>query len=199
MNPAGQQVVGLVLAAGEGRRLGQPKALVTDAAGETWLARAVRVIRGAGVVDVTVVVGAAAGDVRSAAPDGVVVVEATDWSEGMGASLRTGLRALGESAQAQAAVVMLVDTPDIGTDVVSRLLAEVDATSLARATYGGRPGHPVVLGRSHWAGVVDLARGDRGARDYLVSHPPTEVECGDLSSGTDVDTPEGLASWELSS
>jgi CTP:molybdopterin cytidylyltransferase MocA len=54
------------------------------------------------------------------------------------------------------------------------------------------PGHPTLLGRDHWTGVVDTARGDRGARDYLAEHPPVLVECGDLATGRDVDTADDL-------
>ena len=115
---------------------------------------------------------------------------AEDWAEGMGASLRAGLTALGDRSRGDAALVLLVDLPDVGADVVARLVAAVDGPgALARAAYGGEPGHPVVLGRDHWAGVVATATGDRGARDYLRSHPPALVECGDLATGADVDGP----------
>lgn len=189
-------IVGLVLAAGEGRRLGQPKALVTDADGETWLARTVRTLEAAGVADVTVVVGAAADDVRASAPTEVRVVEAGDWAEGMGASLRAGLRAVaGARSDADAVIMMLVDTPDIGPAVLRRMIDDVGAGSLLRATYAGKPGHPVVLGRDHWSGVIESAAGDRGARDYLVAHAAVAVECGDLTTGDDIDTHEALQRW----
>ena len=64
--------------------------------------------------------------------------------------------------------------------------------SLARASYDGSPGHPVLLGRDHWAGVAGTATGDRGARDYLAAHPVLDVECADLATGRDVDRPEDL-------
>ena len=65
----------------------------------------------------------------------------------------------------------LVDLPDVGADVVERLLARpVTATTLARASYDGTPGHPVLIGRDHWAGVIASAQGDRGARDYLAAN-----------------------------
>jgi len=60
--------------------------------------------------------------------------------------------------------------------------------ALARATYDGRPGHPVLLGRDHWAGVVQTAVGDYGARAYLADRDVTLVECGDLATGRDVDS-----------
>mgnify|MGYP006144544147 CR=1 FL=1 len=60
---------------------------------------------------------------------------------------------------------------------------------LARASYDGRPGHPVLLGRHHWAAVSQSAVGDRGARDLLATSDTVLVECGDLATGADVDRP----------
>jgi len=120
----------------------------------------------------------------------LTLVEASDWDEGMGASLRAGLRAAG-LADATAALVTLVDLPDVRAEVYARVLAEAGsaAVSCARASYLGKPGHPVVLGRDHWVGVAATAIGDKGARDYFVAHPPTLIECGDLASGVDADSP----------
>jgi CTP:molybdopterin cytidylyltransferase MocA len=139
-----------------------------------------------------VVLGAAAEEARPLLdPYDVTVVVAPDWEEGMGASLRTGLAYVGHG-DATRCVVTLVDLPDVTAPVVRRLL-ELPATEdvLARATYDGTPGHPVLLGRAHWAGVVETAEGDRGARDYLAARPVEAVECGDLATGLDVDRPTG--------
>jgi len=182
-------VQGLLLAAGAGRRMGMPKALVRDASGEPWLLRGVETLREGGCEEVTVVLGAAA-DEAAALLDGagVDVVVAADWAEGMGASLRAGLASL--DAGVEAVLVSLVDLPDVSADVVSRVLdAEVDNGVLRRAAYDGRPGHPVLLGRAHWPGVTASATGDRGARDYLAESAVTLVECGDLATGQDRDTP----------
>jgi CTP:molybdopterin cytidylyltransferase MocA len=65
-------------------------------------------------------------------------------------------------------------------------------STLARATYHGRPGHPVLLGRDHWTGAAGSAAGDKGARDYLATHDVREVDCGDLATGRDVDHPSDL-------
>ena len=180
---------GLLLAAGAGRRMGMPKALVRDESGEPWLLRGVETLRGGGCQEVTVVLGAAA-DEAAALLDGagVDVVVAADWAEGMGASLRAGLASL--DAGVEAVLVSLVDLPDVSADVVSRVLdAAVDNGVLRRAAYDGRPGHPVLLGRAHWPGVTAAATGDRGARDYLAESAVTLVECGDLATGQDRDTP----------
>ena len=183
------RVRGLLLAAGAGRRMGSPKALLRDSSGTPFVTRALEALRDGGCDGVTVVVGAAADDVRALlAGEDVVVAE--DWAEGMGASLRAGLDTASLDG-ADAALVSLVDLPDVGAEVVGRLLAHgpVGPATLARAAYDGSPGHPVLLGREHWAGVSGSASGDRGARDYLRRHPPLMVECGDLATGRDVDTP----------
>ena len=198
-------VAGLVLAAGAGRRMGRPKALVVDgASGRAWVEETVGRVLATGIARVVVVVGSAGEEVAevllAAGAAGrwpgaaVEVVSCPDWASGMGASLRFGLEAL--DGRADAALVTLVDLPDVGADVLARVLSAADGEGrggLVRAAYEGVPGHPVLLGADHWAGVLDGARGDRGARDYLAAHPPRLVECGDLATGKDVDSPGELA------
>ncbi|WP_377640529.1 NTP transferase domain-containing protein [Oryzobacter terrae] len=188
---------GLVLAAGAGRRMGGPKALLRPSAeGPTLLESAVERVRAAGCDDVLVVVGAAADEVAAlAAAAGAAVVRAADWDEGMGASLRAGLAALaGRPSAPERVLVTLVDLPDVGADVMARVLAAAGGPgALARAAYGGVPGHPVVLGRDHWEAVSGTAIGDRGARDHLRATAHVLVECGDLATGRDVDTVDDLA------
>jgi nicotine blue oxidoreductase len=185
-------VAGLVLAAGQGRRMGLPKGLVTDPDGTAWVTRAARVLSDGGCAPVVVVVGARGDEVAALVPDGARVVEAGDWAEGMGASLRAGLAALQALAGRDpvAVVVSLVDLPGVTSEVVARLVAAArdgGADGLARAAYRGRTGHPVVLGRRHWTPVAEQARGDAGARGYLAGRQVTAVECGDVGDGQDVD------------
>jgi CTP:molybdopterin cytidylyltransferase MocA len=175
-------VAGLVLAAGEGRRLGVPKALL-EIDGERLVDRAVRVVREGGCDPVYVVAGAAGLDV-----DGAKVLDNPAWSTGMGSSVRLGLSAVAQDA----VVVMVVDTPGIGADVVRRLVAAYRSGAMVVvATYDGQPRNPVLLAREHWAAVADLAVGDVGARAFLAAHPElvTHVECGDLGDPSDLDTP----------
>jgi CTP:molybdopterin cytidylyltransferase MocA len=108
--------------------------------------------------------------------------------------LRAGLEAV-LSTGAQSVVVLLVDLPDVSAQVVARVVGAAGGGPqvLARAAYHGTPGHPVVLGRDHWAGVMASATADRGARDYLAGHAHLSIECGDLATGGDVDTPDDLA------
>lgn len=182
-------VTGLLLAAGAGRRLGIPKALVTLPSGESFVAAGVRKLRDGGCDAVTVVLGAGWEKAAPSVTDGEVV-RAQQWELGQGESLRVGLESL-QKSDAHAALLMLVDLPDVGHDVVQRVLDALPSSSavLGRATYRGVPGHPVLIGRDHWAGVLAIAEGDRGARSYLAAHDVAIVECGDLASGRDVDTP----------
>jgi CTP:molybdopterin cytidylyltransferase MocA len=59
---------------------------------------------------------------------------------------------------------------------------------LSRATYGGRPGHPVLIGRDHLEPIMASLTGGSGAKGYLAHHGAHSVECGDLASGQDHDT-----------
>ena len=188
--------VGLVLAAGAGRRMGGPKALVRLVeGGPTLLETAVARVEAGGCDRVVVVVGAAGEEAAAlVAGAGVEVVHADGWDEGMGASLRAGLAHL-EEGDDDLAVVTLVDLPDVTSAVLERVLLAAGGdgrAALARAAYGGVPGHPVVIGRDHWDAVRRTAVGDRGARDHLRVTPHLLVECGDLATGRDLDTADDL-------
>lgn len=184
-------VAGLLLAAGAGRRYGGPKALAVLADGTPFLRRAVTALREGGCRPVTVVLGAGAEQARALAAGADVVVN-RGWAVGMGSSLVVGLAAL--PAEAEAALVLLVDTPGVGAAAISRLVAVSTPDAVVVATYSGRRGHPVLIGRRHWAEVARLAVGDVGARPFLRAHPElvSEVACEDVASPEDVDTPADL-------
>jgi CTP:molybdopterin cytidylyltransferase MocA len=177
--------------------MGGPKALV-DLDGEPLLLRALAALTGGGCAPVVVVLGAAATAAARLVPDGVRTVVAEGWEEGMGASLRAGIAALG-ATDADSAVVHLVDLPGVGAAAVERLVGVAGPDALVRAAYDGRPGHPVLLGRTHWAGVAAVATGDAGAREYLAGNRELAlIECGDVASPGDIDTPEALARFRAS-
>jgi len=189
------EVAGLVLAGGAGRRYGMPKALVPYA-GSLLVERAYRVV--AEVCDpVLVVLGAAADEVMSRADLGRArVVVNPDWGTGMASSLRTGLAALGSLPDelrgqntVDAVLVHLVDLPGMTAAAIRRVASYAATEALAVATYDGVRGHPVLLGRAHWAGVAGTATGDQGARGYLATHQVTEIECSDLADPVDLDYP----------
>ncbi|MPZ82760.1 MAG: NTP transferase domain-containing protein [Actinophytocola sp.] len=184
-------VAGVLLAAGGGRRFGMPKALVRHR-GRLFVEHAAGVLHEGGCAPVVVVLGAAADEVRGTAElPGSSLVDNPEWTTGMGSSLRVGLAALGDS-DAVAALVLPVDTPGVTAAAVRRFVDLAAPDALARATYHGRPGHPVLIGRDRWADVAESARGDAGARTYLAAHHPLDVPCEDAAAGEDVDRPEDL-------
>lgn len=213
--------------------MGGPKALIGPLATQnrTPLARVCEWVHDAGCASVIAVIGAEADAVREAlgrdpwptsgpmgaaparpapVPGWLHVAEATDWDDGMGASLRRGLRAAAQT-DADAVLVTLVDLPDVRTPVYARVLRAARAGSspildsgaaparqpspdhtralLARASYAGVPGHPVLIGRHHWDAVAASAVGDRGAREVFARTPHLLIECGHLSTGRDADAP----------
>jgi CTP:molybdopterin cytidylyltransferase MocA len=170
---------GVLLAAGAGTRYGMPKVLAEDG---DWLRACVTALADGGCDDVVVVLGAAVVDVP--APARAVIAE--DWAQGLSASVRAGVTAV----DADYAVLHTVDTPGVGADVVRRVLdaAYSSPSGLARARYGDRPGHPVVIARKHWPQLLDGLRGDEGARRFLRDRTDlVQVDCADLASGDDID------------
>ena len=183
------RVAGILLAAGDGTRLGQPKATV-ELGGLTLAERGVRLLRDGGADPLLVVTGAAPVEIAGTHP-----VPNPDWPSGMGSSLAAGLRALGDGGDVTAAVIALADQPLIGPEAVRRLLAaHAGGAAVAVAAYAGRPRNPVLIARGHWAAVLRLASGDTGARPFLRAHPElvTLVECGDVGRPDDIDTPQDL-------
>jgi CTP:molybdopterin cytidylyltransferase MocA len=194
--PPAAFILGVLLAAGAGRRAGGPKALRVEADGTSWLVRSIAVLRDGGCDAIIVVLGSEAARARDliansafATDPAITVVDAPDWRQGMGSSLRTGLLAA-KSASWRAVLVHLVDLPDVTAEVVRRLIQQAPpgTVSLARASYRGRPGHPVLIGRDHLESIMVGLTGDSGAKDYLAKHGAHSVECGDLASGQDHDT-----------
>lgn len=185
------EVAGLLLAAGEGSRLGRPKALVDFGCG-TLAERGVALLRAGGCDPVIVVTGAADIDVAGARS-----VHNREWRTGMGSSLRTGLAAL--PSDVDAVVVALVDQPLVQSAAVRRLISAYQTgATVAVATYGGAPRNPALFAREHWAEVAKQAVGDVGARPFVRARRDlvTEVACDDVGSPADIDTPDDLSALE---
>jgi nicotine blue oxidoreductase len=190
--PVVTRIAGLLLAAGDGTRLGQPKATV-ELGGMTLAERGAGLLKDGGADPVLVVTGAVPVQVP-----GTIPVDNPDWLSGMGSSLAAGLRALAALAadDVGGVVIALADQPLIGSAAVGRLIAAHAAGApVAVAAYQGKPRNPVLIARGHWPAVLDAAAGDTGARPFLRAHPElvTLVECGDVGSPDDIDTPQDLA------
>lgn len=187
------RIAGILLAAGSGSRYGMPKALAR-VDGRLMSEIALDALRGGSANPIIAVVGAAADQVRREVAWGdAILVENADWATGMGSSLRAGLAALSDGIDA--ALILLVDTPGITASAIRRVADAVrtddPGRALLAAAYGGRQGHPVLIGREHWEGVAASAVGDTGAKPYLITHGAELrlIACDDIADGTDLDTP----------
>jgi CTP:molybdopterin cytidylyltransferase MocA len=194
------RVAGLVLAAGGGSRFGRPKAEVV-VGGHRLVDLAIESCVRAGLSPVVVVLGAAwltpmpLADSVDGDTAEIWLVDNTDWATGMASSLRAGLAALEADLGIGAVVVTLVDTLSVGEEHLRRIGSALrDGATAVAATYEGKARTPVGLTREVWADVARTVAGDEGARGWLRAHPHlvTDVECADLGSWTDLDTPSDL-------
>jgi CTP:molybdopterin cytidylyltransferase MocA len=171
---------GLVLAAGSGQRFGGPKAPFVFE-GERLVDRGVRILREAGIINVFVVLGAWVGEVPQA-----TVIENPDFMSGMASSLRTGLVFLStEEPQLERVAITLVDHIGLSAEAITKITSEQGG--LIQSTYEGKIAHPVVIGREHWATLINEVSGDMGAKNYLTRNNATRVELGELATNTDLD------------
>ena len=185
------KVGGLVLAAGEGSRFGGTKQLA-QLWGRPLLSYAVEAMLGAPALSpVVVVLGHDAEAIRGQVAFGEArVVICEDWRSGQSASIRAGVAALGP---VDCAVVTLGDQPFITSQVIAAVLGQGDdGHDAVRATYGGRPGHPVLLSRALLDRAGEL-EGDVGFRDLLEGQRVRRFEAEHLCDPMDIDTREELA------
>lgn len=178
-------IAGLILAAGAGTRFGSESKLLAPLDGRPLVEYAIRAQCDVDELErIVVVLGAHAQEVLDQVDfDRAQPVVCEQWSRGQAASLRCGLRALDASDKV---IVTLGDAPLLTAAVISRFIDEPGGT---RALYDGRPGHPVVL-ETEQIRALDGLTGDRGARGILEGG--RTIECAQLCSGRDVDTPDDL-------
>jgi CTP:molybdopterin cytidylyltransferase MocA len=118
----------------------------------------------------------------------VVVLASVPETAGQAAALASGLASLeGESA----VLVALGDEPALSPAAIERVVARRGTAPAVRASYEGRPGHPVLLERSVLGRLRDVP-GDRAARNVLLSIDMHEVPCDDIRAAAGVDTPAAL-------
>ena len=190
------EVEAILLAAGTGSRFGGGKllapygdGLLIEAALTTALAapvRSVTVAIGADNVRVAAVVRACAE--RLGATDRLRIVEAKDYAEGMGASLRTAAAAL--PADTKSVFVLLGDMPRIPASIFQPLIDAVEAGApAAAASFQDQRGHPALIGQDLIPGLLTL-KGDSGARAVLKALGDRLVQVEALDDGVLFDVDE---------
>ena len=182
---------GLILAAGAGTRFGAQTKQLAELRGKPLLQYAVDTMNAA-LERTVVVLGHDADAIRDRIDFGdAEIVICEDWAQGQGFSLRAGVAALADGADA--VVITLGDQPFITPRVITAALLQLEDHDAVRAFYDGVPGHPVVLGHAVIAAVPEL-HGDAGARELLARFEVNRWEAGHLASAVDIDTQEELAS-----
>jgi len=182
-------IAGVVLAAGGSSRFGDGPKQLADLDGRPLLEHVLETLSRTDLDRVVVVLGAEADRILSEIDlHGAEPVECERWAQGQSASLACGLA---EVQDAEAVVVCLGDQPGVSAEAVARVLDARSHAGAVRATYGGRPGHPVLLEHSQISELREVT-GDVGARNVILSGL-REVPCDDLGGGEDVDTPDELA------
>ncbi len=190
------QVAAVVLAAGRSRRMGGPNKLLAPVGGKPLVRIAVEAALRSSASHVVVVTGHEADKVADALTGlDVTLVHNPDYAEGLSTSLRAGIAAVPEAADA--AAVCLADMPGVTADIIDRLIGAFDPAAgklIALPTHKGKRGNPVLWGRRFFA-ALSAIHGDVGARHLIGEHADAvaEVELDDAAVTRDVDTPEALA------
>lgn len=184
-------VAAIVLAAGESRRMGQPKMLLPWAQ-KTVLEAVLGALRSGGVDDILVVSGGARRQVEALVGNPARIIYNPEFIRGeMLSSLQIGLSAMGKGVGA--ALISLGDQPQIEQETVRRILEEYENSndSLIVPSYQRRRGHPWLVGRKHWNEILNL-RPPNSAREFLNAHS-NEIRYIELKTPSilqDLDTPE---------
>jgi len=192
---ATKNIVGVVLAAGASRRMGETNKLTMSVDGVPMVARVVDALREGGIEKVLVVTGHAAGEIRDALGDrDVEMVHNPDYEEGLGSSVRAGVSAVGD--EVDGVLIALGDMPWVGSEDIHRLLDAFSPggeLSIYIPMFGRKRGNPVLWASCHFPELRQLS-GDVGGKALFHKHPEAicYVDVQSAAVNLDVDTPEAL-------
>ena len=180
----------IILAAGESKRLGNPKQLLSFG-GNTLLARVANTACESGLDPVFAVLGANDDKINATLNiPGLIVVKNDNWKEGMASSIRIGLSSMLELSPQLDGIIMLVcDQPYLNQDLIKALIEAQHDSGLpaAAASYGGKLGTPALFQRSFFSELMSLS-GDTGARKILERKRENVVEVEFELGVVDIDT-----------
>jgi len=165
-----------ILAAGESKRMGQPKALVPFQ-GSTFVEHLIAATRHARVGITRVVLGAGAEGIRTQLKfDPSWIVVNGDWPKGQLSSIHAAIRSLPAGAT-DGILVCPVDHPLISADLVGRLIAAFESSGkmIVLPKYGGRRGHPVIFRAALYEELL-AASAEVGARQVVWNHAAEVAE-----------------------
>ncbi len=195
------RIAAIVLAAGLSTRMGSNK-LLAEVDGKPLIRHAVEAALGSAASPVVVVTGPAGEKIRQAvSPLAPLFVDNPDYSKGLSASLKCGLKSL--PTDCDGAVVLLGDMPSVSAGLIDRLIASFDPggdRAICVATRHGKRGNPVLWARRFFPEMLAI-EGDVGGRQLIGQNAELvcEVEASDDAPLTDIDTPEELRAYRASS
>lgn len=185
----------VILAAGESARMGEPKQLLPYR-GTTLLQHSINTALSVQGATVVVVLGAHAAEIRAELDDPSVLVTVNpDWADGMGSSLRAGMRALlGAQPDVSAAIFLLCDQPRVSTPTLGNLISTHERTGFAivASEYDGILGVPALFAREMFQQLLAL-RGSEGARQIIRAHRDEAIGVSFQDGAVDIDTPADYA------
>jgi molybdenum cofactor cytidylyltransferase len=183
----------ILLAAGESRRMGRPKQLLTWQ-GKTLLQHVLESLISSDADEIILVLGHEADRIKKSLPElPIKIVINPDYQQGMASSLRRGLLAMDPGSEAF--LVLLADQPGIGPEIINTLISTFRQADprrgIIRPVYRGRQGHPVLIGTQYLQEALQQ-QGDVGARRILLNHPGDilEIDMEEDAVLKDIDTPE---------
>ncbi len=194
--PRAPQVAGLVLAAGQSRRMGTLNKLLIGIDGKPMIRRVADAVAASQASPLLVVTGHQRKKVEAAlAGTEARFIFNPDYAQGLSTSVKRGLAAL--PPEVDGVVVCLGDMPMVSAAVIDRLIAAfnpIEGRAICVPTRRGKRGNPVLLARRFFADLASLS-GDVGARDLVAAHADevAEVEMESDAVLTDIDTPQALA------
>jgi molybdenum cofactor cytidylyltransferase len=179
---------------GEGEALGHGGKLLAELGGVPLIRRVADAVCRVGFAEVMAITGAEDAGIRRALVGAdLFVSHASDWAEGMAASLRAGVTSL--SPQAVGVFIFLGDMPLVPVGLCGALVEAAQASGYAaRTRFEGKPGHPVAFTRAAFADLLTL-EGDAGATALLKARPEAVTYLDTAERGVlfDIDTPGDLA------
>lgn len=192
------RIAAVIQAAGKGSRFHSNQyKLLTDIDGQPMIVRTLEPVLCAGFDEIVVVIGAHASEMRETLQDHPVrIIENPEWEKGQSTSLSAGVRAVAGSSDR--ACLMLGDQPFLKQETLAALIAESDAypEEIIVPFYRGKRGNPIIVPSSRYAQLLELAKGDKGGKQLLITVGYRALNVADEAILRDIDTVEELKDHE---
>ncbi len=181
----------IILAAGESKRMGQPKMLLPWGK-STVLQTVITTFQAAGIQDILVVTGGAHDQVSALVGQSVQIIYNENYARGeMLSSIQKGL--LIKKSESRAVLIALGDQPQVQIISIQKILQEYQQTNapLIVPSYQMRRGHPWLVARELWDEILGMPAGET-SREFINRHA-RDIHYVQLDTPTilqDLDTPE---------